>query len=163
MEPIYESTDSQPGLTILLALVGVLMVVMGVFAPPDEQAPVWLMWFLRLVLVFFGVLIFVVLPIVRIRAFPEYVEVTYGLLKLIRFRLETAKIVKVEAVIYNPLMEFGGWGIKGGWGRFAGYTAYTSSITNRALAIKTTEKSYLLGCPNPEEAEMMINGILNNK
>jgi len=163
MEPIYESTDSQPALIILLVLAGLFLLGIGVFLPPDPNAPIRLLWVLRSVMVFFGVLTFVVLPVVKIRAFPEYIEVTYGLIGLIRFRLSTLKIVKVEAVTYNPIMEFGGWGIKNGRGKYRGYTAYTSSITNRALAIKTTEKGYLLGCRDSEEAETMINNILGKR
>jgi len=163
MEPVYESIDHQPMLEILLVLVGIGMVVMAFFVPQDPTAPAWIIWVMCPVLVFFGLLTFVVVPRIRIRAYPEYIEIRYGFTNLVRFRLDYTKITSVEAVKYNPLIEFGGWGIKGGYGKYAGYTAFTASITNTALAIRTTEKNYIIGCPDPQEAETMIRNLLGTK
>lgn len=159
MEPEYEWVDGQPALTFLMAAMVVAFLAMALFMPPDEELPGWGMLVLRGVFVFFGFVAVTLMPRVRIRVYPECMEVQYGLTGLIRFRLEKSKITRVEAVTYNPMMEFGGWGIKGGRGKYAGYTAYTASLSNRALAVETVERKYLFGCPDPEEAEAVIRNL----
>ena len=163
MDPVYECRDSQPGLSVGIVLVGIMMLAMSVLVPNDPTEPAWIMWVLRAVLVFFGALTLVVVPMVKTKVFAEYVEVQYGLTNLIKFRLAISKIKSARAVVYSPLIEFGGWGIKSGGGKYAGYTAFTASITNKALAIETIEKNYIIGCSDPEEAEVMIRNLLGKK
>ena len=144
----------------LLFITGIMMFAMAVFMPDDPKLPDWGMWGTRLMFVFFGVLTIIVLPEVRGRAFSDRLEIRYGLTKLISFSLDNTKIVRIEAVEYDPMREFGGWGIKRGGGKWKGWTAYTGSISNKALAIETTEKNYLIGCNNPEEAETMLRNVV---
>jgi hypothetical protein len=167
MEPVYETNERQPILELLLIFSGLLMIVMAFFVPfetsNDPTTPVWFPWVMSPVMLFFGALTFIVMPRVRIRAYPDYIEVRYGFTDIVKFKLDKTKIINIEAVKYNPLLEFGGWGIKGGHGQYAGYTAFTASITNRALKIQTTEKNYLLGSSDPEEAETMIRNAIGFK
>lgn len=163
MEPLYEFKDSQSTMKWLIFAVGIMMLAMAVFLPDDPEVPIWLMWGIRVMLVFFGALSIIVVPEVKIRAFPDHVEIRYGLTKLISFNLDNAKIVSIEAIEYNPMKDFGGWGIKGGGGEWKGWYAFTGSISNKALAIETTEKNYILGCNNPEEAETMLKNVVGLK
>ena len=163
MEPIYEFKDEQVSMKYMLIIVGLGMLAMAVFAPFPDDAPAAVAWGLKAMLLFFGVLTIVMTPGVRLKAFPEYIDVRYGITPWIGFRLDNDKIVSIRAVEYNPMKDFGGWGIKGGFGEWKGWTAFTASITNKALAIETTEKKYLVGCPNPEEAETMLKNIARGK
>ncbi|MCX6645393.1 MAG: hypothetical protein NTY09_03415 [bacterium] len=162
-QPLYEYRDTQPALKWMIVIVGIGMFAMAIFMPNDPTAPPALMWGLRFFLLFFSVLTIVVTPDVRLRAFADHLEIRYGLTKLISFNLDYGKITKIEAVTYNPLKDFGGWGIKSGGGKWKGWMAYTASISNKALAIETTEKKYLLGCNNPEEAETMLRNAAGIK
>jgi len=159
MEPLYRYRDRSPFLNFLLILVGIMFLWMAVFMPDDPSVGGW-MWALRLVLVFFGLLMVVVMPEVTLTAWDDHLHIRYGWTKLIGFNLSYEKIKSIKAVEYNPLKDFGGWGIKGGGGEWKGWIAFTASISNKALAIETTEKKYLLGCPNPEEAEAMLRNIV---
>ena len=158
MEPIYEYTDGSLSMKVSITVVALGLMAMA-FSPLPSDAPLGIAIVVR-TMVLWGLGILVVVPQVRLRAFPDHLEVTYGIIPLIRFRLASEKIKSIRAVVYNPLKDFGGWGIKGGGGEWRGWTAFTASITNKALAIETTEKNYLLGCPNPEEAEMMLKNTM---
>lgn len=160
MEHEYETRDGSTALKLMLIFTGILLIAMGIFFPEDKELPQWGNWLLRAVLIFFGILDFAVVPEIRLRAYPDHLQIRYGLTNLVRFNLSADKIISIEAVKYNPLLEFGGWGIKGGRGQYKGFTAFTASMTNRALAIRTTEKNYLIGCKDPEEAETMIKNII---
>jgi len=163
MEPVYECRDGQPFLTIMVAGVGVLLVCLAFFVPNDPKEPIWVSWMIRGMLVFFGLLTLIVLPVVTLKAYSEYIEVQYGLTKLIKFRLSNEKILRIEAVTYNPMLDFGGWGIKGGRGKWSKFTAFTASMTNKALAIETSERNYLIGCRDPEEAEFILRNLVGCK
>jgi hypothetical protein len=162
-QPIYEFRDGQSGLKWMIILTGVGFLCMALFLPNDPKVPDLGMWGLRLMLAFFGVLTLVITPEIKLRAFSDHLEIRYGMTKLISFNLDNTKITKIEAVVYNPMKEFGGWGIKNGSGKWKGWWAFTASISNKALAIETTEKKYLLGCENPEEAETMLRNVVGMK
>lgn len=159
MEPLYECRDHQPAMKYGLIAMAVGLMIMP-FVVPMEGEPPADVWILRLMLLFCGLLIFVAMPDIKIRATQEYVEVRYGMLNLINFRLSNEKITSIKAVKYNPVKDFGGWGIKYGRGKWRGWFAYTGSITNTALSIETTEKNYLIGCSVPSEAEAMLSNII---
>jgi hypothetical protein len=163
MDPIYEFKDEQPSMKYMLIVVGLGMLAMALFAPFPHDAPPLMVWGLKAMLLFFAVLTVVLAPGVRLRAYPEYIDVRYGITPWIGFRLDHDKIVSIRAVEYSPMKDFGGWGIKGGFGEWKGWTAWTASITNKALAIETTGKKYLIGCPNPGEAEVMLNNLVGAK
>ena len=158
MEPVYEYTDGQLHIKVFIVLCGVGLMVMG-FLPLPSDAPLWIAILTRC-LILIGPLLLVVVPQVRLRAFLDHIEVTYGMTPAIRFRLANEKIVSIRAVEYNPMRDFGGWGIKGGGGEWRGWMAFTAAVNNKGLAIETTEKNYLLGCPNPDEAETVLKNLV---
>ncbi|HEX9744732.1 MAG TPA: hypothetical protein VGB30_04835 [bacterium] len=159
MEPLYKWTDSSESLKWLLLVTGILMLVMP-FAVNMEGEPVAAVWIFRVTMLFSAALLFFFLPEVRGKAWEDHLEVKYGFTGLVGFKLDYSKIKSIKAVEYNGLKDFGGWGIKGGAGKWKGWTAFTASITNTAIAVETTEKNYLVGCQNPEEAESMLRNIV---
>lgn len=162
-QPLYEYRDTQPSLKWMIVIVSIGFLAMAVLMPNDPKLPAWGMWGMRLMLLFFSALTIVVTPEIRLRTFSDHIEIRYGLTKMIGFSLDNSKITKIEAVTYNPLKDFGGWGIKGGGGKWKGWTAFTASVSNKALSIETSEKNYLLGCGNPEDAEMMLKNAVGLK
>ena len=160
MDPLYEFKDEQIYLKYSLITVGLALFAMAFLMPNDPKAPIAVMWGLRAMFVVFGIITLIFTPTVRLRAFDDHLEVRYGLTKLVSFDISNDRIVSIRAIEYNPMKDFGGWGVKGGWGEWKGWTAYTASTTNRALAIETTGKNYLIGCPNPEEAETMLRNVV---
>jgi len=160
MEPLYEFKDEQPGLKYFLAALSIMFLAMAVFLPWPEDTSFLEIWGMRAIFVFFGALSMVILPVVRLRAYPEYLEIRFGPTALISFRLSNAKITSIRAVEYSPMRDFGGWGIKGGGGKWKGWTSFTATGAHRVLSIETTEKNYLVSCPNPDEAEVMLTNIV---
>ncbi len=163
MEPLYEFKDESPSFKILILVTGIMFFAMAVFMPWPDDASLLLVWGMRAFFVIFGVMMLLISPVVRLRAWSDSMEIRFGPTKLISFMLDIGKITDIRAVEYNPMKDFGGWGIKGGTGKWKGWMAYTATQTNRALSIETTEKNYLISCPNPEEAETSLRNIVGLK
>ncbi len=161
MEPLFKYTDSQVSLKVLIIITGIGLTALG-FAPLPGDPPQPIVWFTRS-MILLGPMIALLTPQVRLMAFSDHLEITYGLTRLTSFRLSNEKITDIRAVTYNPIKDFGGWGIKGGGGEWRGWLAFTATTTNVGLAIETTEKNYLLGCPNPEDAVMALRPIVGLK
>jgi hypothetical protein len=163
MEPVYECKDDQPTFRWLIVVCGIMFIALAVFMPFEGDENPYFIWGLKIFLVLMAMVVFVATPVVRIRAFPEYIEVKYGITNWITFKLDRSKITAINAIEYNAMKEFGGWGIKDGTGKWKGWTAFTASPTNKALTIETTEKNYLIGCNNPEEAETILRNLMGMK
>jgi len=156
MEPVYEYRDESPTFKWLIIFTSVLMIAMAIFTPLEGDEPLWLVIGLKAMLFVFGVGIFGVIPSIHVKAFPDYIEVTYGMLKLIKFRLDIGNITDVKPITYSPMRDFGGWGIKGGYGKWGGWWAFTVTGSKHVLGIETTEKNYILSCPDPEYATVQL-------
>jgi len=163
MEPVYQYKAETPSFKILIFVSGIMFIAMAVWVPFEGNEPLWIQWALRIFLFLMGILVFAALPTVSLKAFPEYLEIRYGLTNLGRFTLDNSKITAIDAIEYNPLKEFGGAGIKGGTGRWKGWIAFTADMKTHALSIETTEKNYLLSCPDPDEAQTMLRNIAGLK
>ncbi|HDS30815.1 MAG TPA: hypothetical protein ENN67_07200, partial [Firmicutes bacterium] len=156
MDTLYEYTESQSFLVITVIIVTVILVIVGL--SPLENEPVPIVWMVRGMAVI-APLILIALPRLRFKAFHDRIEATYGI-GLIRVVIPNEKITSIKAIKYNPMMEFGGWGIRVGGGKRKGWVAYTAAITNKALAIETTDKNYIFGCPNLDEAVAILNNLI---
>jgi hypothetical protein len=69
------------------------------------------------------------------------------------------EIKKAEARTYNPIREYGGWGIRGGWKKGIGkaYNVYG----NRGLQLELTNgKKILFGSQKADELAAALNGLL---
>lgn len=77
-------------------------------------------WMVSLYAVLFGLgfpLFFLRLRL-TVEVYPDHLRIDYGFLT--RREILLRDIARVEAVRYNPLMEWGGWGIRG-WGNRIAY------------------------------------------
>lgn len=87
----------------------------------------------------------------------DRVSVAFGRLGLIRKHIPMEEIKEVKAVMYSPLREFGGWGIRIGTG---GKTAWTVR-GNRAVRMDLSNgRIFFLGSDRPER---MVDWIRSAK
>jgi len=160
MDPLYEYREDQPSFRILIIITGIMFLAMAVFLPWPEGTSPFMIWGMRVFFVVMAGVVFLFAPTIRVRAFSDHIEARYGPTSLITLILPKSDIIAIYPIEYNPMRDFGGWGVKGGVGKWAGWMAYTATMTNTALGIETTGKNYLIGCPNPEEAATMLKNTL---
>lgn len=163
MKPLYQFRDEQTFFKHLLITIGVMLISIAVLFPLYTGYPFDYFVPLRIFIAVMGALILILTHELRVKAWRDHIEVTYGPTSLIRFSIVRDKILRIKAIEYNPLTDFGGWGIRTGAGRWAGWVAFSASGTNRVLAIETTDKNYILTCPDPDEAESKLKWILGIK
>jgi hypothetical protein len=161
MDPVYEYKDDQPRFRILILLSGVMFLAMAVFFPMDPHQSPAFNWGMRIFFVAMAVLVYIFTPVISLRAFDDYIEVRYGLTKLISLNFPFTEIINIYPVEYHAIRDFGGWGIKYGVGKWKGWTAYTATPVNKALGIETHKRNYIISCPNPEEASSILRNLLH--
>lgn len=100
-------------------------------------------------------LLFLVLPVLfyaflgqlRVRVTDRGVEAAWGLSEAFKKRFPFEEIVDAEGVTYSPLREFGGWGIRIGFGKKRAWT----TRGNRALVLHLTDETrFYLSSERPE-------------
>jgi hypothetical protein len=99
------------GITLLSWIGFVQQIVLGrpFGSNPGPDWSVWLLW------LGFGIafpLLFWFLRLI-VEVSPEAVLIRY--VPLLRRRIPLAEIKGVQARLYNPVLEYGGWGIRGWW------------------------------------------------
>ena len=102
-----------------------------------------------------GILVEFVFGGVKVELFSDKMRVSLGRLGWIRKVVPFDTIVRVEPVTYQPLREFGGWGVRG----FGKKQAWTAS-GNRALVLHRTDGSQLyVGHPHPERLAERVRSV----
>ena len=114
----------------------------------DEDPTIWIpiaIWILVLILFWFMKL--------ETFIYEDRIEINFSPIhRKNRIYLFTS-ISKMEVIKYNPILDYGGWGIRIG--------AYNIS-GNKGLKIHfKTKKSLLIGTQKPEELSKIINSIHN--
>lgn len=99
------------------------------------------------------ILIYGFLGQLRVRVTDQGVEAAWGLMEVFKKSFPYADIVRAEAVTYSPIREFGGWGIRFGFGNKKAWT----TRGNRALVLhlKDGSRFYL----SSEKPERLVVGI----
>lgn len=160
MKPLYQFIDEQIFFKHLLISVGTLLIGFAIFLPVYAGYPITEFVPVRIFIGLLGTTILILTHRLRLKAWRDHIEIIYGLASLIKFRIDSDKILRIKAIEYKPLEDFGGWGIRAGLGRWSGWIALSASGTNRVLAIETTDRNYILTCPDPDEAELKLKWIL---
>ncbi len=163
MTPLYEYQDESVSFKVLIIIVAIMFLVMAVFTPLEGDEPPWLVWGLKVLLLLLGIGIIPVTPTIRLRCYTDRIEVQYGPTKWITLKFDKSDIMDIYPIEYNPMMDFGGWGIKGGGGKWKGWWAYTATGSNKVLGIETTGRNYIVSCPDPEEASTILKNNLGIK
>ncbi|MFQ5777495.1 MAG: DUF6141 family protein [Terriglobia bacterium] len=88
------------------------------------------------------------------------VRFTTGLFPLYRKTIPVEQIKSAEARTYRPLREFGGWGVRRGWGK-RGW-AYSVSGNRGVQLTLANGKGILLGSHDPERLALAIQRVLSS-
>jgi len=122
--------------------------------------PPWMALALLLFLAFLPVLIYTFLGDLRIRITDEGVQAVWGLSGIIKKTFPYEEMVKVEAVTYSPLKEFGGWGLRIGLGKKKAWT----TRGRRALVLHLTDGTrFYLTSMYPERLIVRIQSAGSGK
>ena len=78
-----------------------------------------------------------------------------------KVRIQRDEITSISITEFHPVKDFGGWGIKGGRGRFKGTLMWAMPATgNRGILVETTKgKKYLIGDTDPETTLTIIGSV----
>src|SRR5688572_9635420 len=109
--PAYEEITPWPAWVGLLVIACLGAAFVGVWQSNPQDAVIVVMAALPVML-----LSIFLLGRLRVRVMRDAIVVGFGYLDLIRKRIPFADIQRIEAVKYSPLGEFGGWGMKRGFG-----------------------------------------------
>ena len=146
----YWSAQKTPHRLLFAILAAVF--VLGALAIPD--APFWA----RLLLLVGGVLTLTVcVGGFRTVVTPQRLELRTGLLGLPVLRLAASEIAEVSVPDFDPVRDFGGWGIKRGFvGPFAGVWAF--NLAASGVLVRTRQgKRYLIGSDQPDRLAAALN------
>lgn len=104
-------------------------------------------------------LLYAFLGQLRVRVTDRGVEAAWGLSEVFRRQFPFEEIVDAKAVTYSPLREFGGWGIRIGFGKRAWTTR-----GNRALVLHLTDDTrFYLSSEKPERLLISIQSAGSGK
>jgi len=144
--------------TVSFVIAALCFFAAGIFIP-DQPLFAQLMMFAS------GVLFFLIVPDIRAFYGTEGIKLTFGLKGMWKVRIPRDEITNISIVEFNALREFGGWGIKGGRGRFKGTLMWAMPSTgNRGILVETTKgKKYLIGDTDPETTLTIIAGIYTSE
>ena len=139
------------GITLLNWIAFVQQIVLGrpFGSNPGSDGAVWLLW------LGFGIVFPLVFWHMRlaVEVSPETFRIRY--VPLLRRSLPLSEIVRVEARQYNPLFEYGGWGIRGWW---RGRTIYSVS-GNQCVELTLSDGRILaVGSPRAFELAEVVRG-----
>ena len=121
----------------------------------DNPSPDWMMW---LTLILFGIglpwLLLSCRLITQVQSDALYVRLVPFHLKPVR--IDYASITECLAVRYNPILDYGGWGIRCG----KGGNAYNVSGNLGVRLELATGRHLLIGSREPEELAVAINAAM---
>jgi hypothetical protein len=137
----------------LAAMMWVMFVVQIIFGQSvgNNPSPDWMMWLLW---IFVGI----GLPIawrrmhllVEVRDAGIYIR----FIPFARRDIPFSEIAAFEARTYDPIREYGGWGVKGGWG--TGKRAYNTSGNQGVELTMQDGSKIMIGSQRPVELEAAI-------
>lgn len=119
----------------------------------DNPGPDWMVWMITAIC---GVLVPVALLVARLEV---TVDPTGLRLHYVPFRnrlVQASHVSSYEVVEYRPLREWGGWGIRYGFGRGWAYTAYGNRGVQLVLS---NHKRLLVGSQRPEALAEALHGL----
>ena len=122
--PLFNETRGYAPWVNALMLVALAAVTFPLFLPQHNGKPVPPGAFLTIGGVgFLLVATYIFMFRQRVTVYPGRLVIALGFIELWRKGLDLSRLETVEAVTFNPLLDFGGWGIKRGRG---GYWCYNT-------------------------------------
>jgi len=139
---IYTVTTESKIFSFIMLLLVIWFIVLGVIFPDPPENFVE-RTLLRLLIFAFAFMIFMFVPRYKISFRESCVVISVGYYPFFRVRLDRNKITHVGLVQWNPLKDFGGSGIKHGFGKYKNYWCF-NVLGGKGIEIKTTEKNYAI-------------------
>jgi hypothetical protein len=114
-------------------------------------------WAIAVIWLLFGVGLPLLLLTMRliVEVYPDYVSVRY--VPLLRRRILTAEIAHCRAQSYRPIVEYGGWGIRGWSRRRVAYNVRG----NRGVELELRDgRRVMIGSQRADELEAALGAVL---
>lgn len=156
--PVYKEWSPWPGWLLVMFWGTMLLSAAFVSVAPDES-PAERQWGLAIIA---GVAVVVqwLLAGLVVRLYRDEMVVGLGSSGWIRKRIRYDDIVRTESVSYQPLVEFGGWGVR--WGR-EGKKAWTARGTQAVvLHLKDGTRLYV-GSDTPRRLEERLRAVAGTR
>lgn len=141
------------GITVLSWYSFIQQIILGrpFGSQPGPDWSVWLLW--AVFGLVFPAMFYIMRLVVEVRA--DHVYIRYY--PIMRRRIPLAQIDHVEARRYNPIGEYGGWGIKGWW---LGRISYTVSGTRGVELTLRNGRRVMIGSRRADELATAIESRL---
>lgn len=152
--PIYKEWTPWPGWILVMFWGTMLLGAAFVAVAPgeSEQERFWG----EVVLATVAVSVQWLVAGLRTRLFRDWLEVGLGSSGWIHRKVRYEDVMRTEAVTYQPLLEFGGWGVR--WGK-DGKKAWTAR-GNRAVVLHLRDGTRLyVGSDHPQRLEERIRAV----
>ena len=139
-EIIQEVRLTKPFWTISFIVVGIALIGVAILTRSQPLA-------VRLMLCASVLIILVVIPDIRAFYGKEGIKVTFGPGGIWKIRIPRDEVTLISIIEFNPMRDFGGWGIKAGRLQYRGVLMIaTTASGNRGLFIETVRgKKYVIG------------------
>ena len=119
----------------------------------DKPGPDWMIW---LITVLCGVIVPVAFLLARLETTVDHTGLRLRYVPFRNRKIDASQIFSHTVVDYRPLREWGGWGIRFGFGRGWAYTAYGSRGVQLVLADR---KRLLVGSQQPEALAAALQAL----
>jgi hypothetical protein len=148
----YREFSTWPPFVTAILWVIVPVVCYAILTDTDEIASSTARWLLAVSVVGLVVLIWYVLGGLTVMVQNTRIVLHLGRLPIIRRVLQFDEIESMRVVRYRPLVEFGGWGVRG-FGRRRAWTARGNQAVELSL---TGDRTLLIGSDHPRRLESAI-------
>jgi hypothetical protein len=96
-------------------------------------------------------------PVIRLKAWEDRMHISIGMFSWPYKRIMKDEIISINATP-EPLSKYAG---RFGFRPPKGWKKYFLTTADRGLMIVTVNAKYLVNCPDPDEAETILNEIFN--
>lgn len=151
--PVYKETSPWPGwiLVMFWGTMALSMVMVALSPGESDQERLWGMVILGLT----AVAVQWIVAGLAVRLYRDFLTVSLGTTRLISRKVRYEEIVSLESVRYDPIREFGGWGVRGTRAK-----RIWSARGNRAVVLHLADERLLyIGSDQPQRLEERIRAV----
>jgi hypothetical protein len=151
----YTERTPWPGFALAILWGAISLACYPILAGWDHDLPPVARWSIVGGVVAFAALIQAVLGGLTVRVEASRLVVHLGAVPLVRRFVPYDEILGVESVVYRPIAEFGGWGVRG-FGKRKAWTARGDRAVKLTLS---SGRELLIGSDNPQRLEERIRSV----
>ncbi|MCX6645807.1 MAG: hypothetical protein NTY09_05550 [bacterium] len=156
-QPLYESRNIPKTRNLMLLIIMVSLGALEFYIFQVTGLPDWTKW--AITILFVAMIIYMILfwPRVWLLVYPDHVLIKYGLLFLLRLKLNRQNVLSIEDASSWSYVD------RTKWAKFK-WRDLTNGLGSDAdvLAIKTTKSTYLFECVNPQEALLAMAKVFGS-